>query len=65
MASRTIFVKIVFANLSAIMLSLINYERLEVDEFWTYADNKGKKYWLIYAYEHQSGAIVAYWGKRD
>jgi hypothetical protein len=24
-----------------------SYERLEVDEFWTYVGNKGKKYWLI------------------
>ncbi|KAA6304697.1 hypothetical protein EZS27_043655, partial [termite gut metagenome] len=35
------------------------YERLEVDEFWTYVGNKGKQYWLIYAYERQSGEIVA------
>ncbi|KAA6352004.1 hypothetical protein EZS27_000656 [termite gut metagenome] len=42
------------------------YERLEVDEFWTYVGNKGKKYWLIYAYERQGGEIVAYvWGKRN
>jgi IS1 family transposase len=28
--------------------------------------NKGKKYWLIYAYEPESAEIVAYvWGKRD
>jgi IS1 family transposase len=27
---------------------------------------KGKKYWLIYAYERQSSEIVAYvWDKRD
>ncbi|KAA6336032.1 hypothetical protein EZS27_015786 [termite gut metagenome] len=42
------------------------YERLEVDEFWTYVGNKSKKYRLIYAYERQSGEIVAYvWDKRD
>ncbi|KAA6327752.1 hypothetical protein EZS27_023282 [termite gut metagenome] len=42
------------------------YPCLEVDEFWTYVRNKGKKYWLIYAYERQSGEMVAYvWGKRD
>ncbi|KAA6317614.1 hypothetical protein EZS27_032257 [termite gut metagenome] len=42
------------------------YDTLEVDEFWTYVGNKGKKYWLIYAYERQSGEIVGYvWGKRD
>ncbi|KAA6305897.1 hypothetical protein EZS27_042448, partial [termite gut metagenome] len=43
-----------------------HYETLEVDEFWTYVGNKGKKYWLIYAYEREGGEIVAYvWGKRD
>jgi IS1 family transposase len=26
-----------------------------MDEFWTYVGNKGKKYWLIYAYERQVG----------
>ncbi|KAA6325943.1 hypothetical protein EZS27_024896 [termite gut metagenome] len=36
------------------------YPCLEVDEFWTYVGNKSKKYWLIYAYERQSGEIVAY-----
>jgi transposase-like protein len=42
------------------------YEALEVNEFWTYVGNKGKKYWLIYAYEREGGEIVAYvWGKRD
>jgi IS1 family transposase len=42
------------------------YTTLEVNEFWIYAGNKGKKYWLIYACESQSGEIVAYvWGKRD
>jgi transposase-like protein len=42
------------------------YKRLEVDDFWTYVGNKGKKYWLIYAYERQRGEIVAYvGGKRD
>jgi transposase-like protein len=35
-----------------------DYERLEVDEFWTYVGNKGKKYWLIYAYERPSGEMV-------
>ncbi|KAA6310816.1 hypothetical protein EZS27_037949 [termite gut metagenome] len=43
-----------------------HYEILEVNEFWTYVGNKGKKYWLIYAYERQSGEMVAYvWGKKD
>ncbi|KAA6300619.1 MAG: hypothetical protein EZS26_003225 [Candidatus Ordinivivax streblomastigis] len=34
----------------------------EADEFWTYVGNKGKKYWLLYAYEPQSGEVVAYVG---
>jgi IS1 family transposase len=42
------------------------YERLEVDEFWAYAGNKGKQYCLIYTYERQSGEMVSYvWGTRD
>jgi IS1 family transposase len=42
------------------------YPYLEMDEFWAYMENKSKKYWLIYAYERQSGEIVAYvWGKQD
>ena len=42
------------------------YQSLEVDEFWTYVGNKKHKVWLIYAYDRQSGEIVAYvWGKRD
>jgi hypothetical protein len=36
------------------------YERLEVDEFWTYVGNKDKKYWLTYAYEREGGEIVSY-----
>ena len=42
------------------------YERLEVDEFWTYVYRKKRKVWLIYAYDRDTGEIVAYvWGKRD
>ena len=42
------------------------YERLEVDEFWTYVYRKKRKVWLIYAYDRATGEIVAYvWGKRD
>jgi IS1 family transposase len=43
-----------------------HYQRLEVDEFWTYVGDKKQKYWLIYAYERETKGIVAYvWGKRD
>jgi IS1 family transposase len=42
-----------------------HYDRLETDEFWTYAGKKKNKIWLIYAYHRESGEIVAYvWGKR-
>ncbi len=42
------------------------YERLEVDEFWTYVGRKKRKVWLIYAYDRDTSEIVAYvWGKRD
>ena len=42
------------------------YSTLEVDEFWTYVENKSNKIWLIYAYERESGEIVCFvWGKRD
>jgi hypothetical protein len=43
-----------------------HYDRLEIDEFWTYEGKKKDKVWLIYAYHRGSGEIVAYvWGKRE
>jgi IS1 family transposase/transposase-like protein len=43
-----------------------HYERLEADEFWTYAGEKKHKKWLIYAYDRSGGEVVAFiWGKRD
>jgi IS1 family transposase/transposase-like protein len=43
-----------------------HYDRLEVDEFWTYVGNKKNKVWLIYAYHRATGEIVSYvWGKRN
>ena len=43
-----------------------HYNTLEVDEFWTYVGKKKNKIWLIYAYNRETGEIVAYvWGKRD
>jgi IS1 family transposase len=42
------------------------YDKLEVDEFWTYAGNKKNKIWLLYAYHRDTGEIVDYvWGKRN
>ena len=44
----------------------LHYDRLEVDEFWTFVGNKKNKVWLLYAYERKSGEMVAYvWGRRD
>jgi|GEM_PF-1742615 len=43
-----------------------HYDKLKVDEFWTYVVNKKNKLWLIYAYHIETGEIVAYvWGKRN
>lgn len=42
------------------------YKSLEVDEFWTFVGSKKNKQWLIYAYDRQTGEIVAYvWGRRN
>ncbi|WP_299065728.1 IS1 family transposase [uncultured Psychrobacter sp.] len=42
------------------------YERLEVDEFWTYVYQKKYKVWLIYAYDRATNEIIAYvWDKCD
>jgi IS1 family transposase len=43
-----------------------HYDKLEVDEFWTYVGNKQNKIWLIYAYHRTTGEIVGYvWGERN
>ena len=43
-----------------------DYAILEVDEFHTFVGSKQNKVWLQYAYERDSGEIVAFvWGKRD
>ena len=42
------------------------YRRLQIDEFWTYVGHKKNKVWLVYAYDPDTGEIVAYvWGKRN
>jgi len=47
-------------------LKLKHYDRLEIDEFWTFAQSKKNRKWLVYAYHRETGEIVAYvWGKRD
>jgi IS1 family transposase/transposase-like protein len=43
-----------------------HYDILEIDEFWTYVQNKKNKKWLIYAYHRATGEVVAYvWGSRN
>ena len=43
-----------------------HYTRLEIDELWTFVSSKKQRQWLIYAYDRDSGEIVAYvWGDRS
>lgn len=43
-----------------------HYNCLEVDELWTFVGSKKNRKWLIYAYDRESGEIVAYvWGDRS
>ena len=37
-----------------------HYKSIEVDEFWTYVQKKNNKQWLIYAYDRETGEIIAY-----
>jgi len=36
------------------------YDKLELDEFWTYVGKKSHKQWLLYAYHRKNGEIVAW-----
>jgi len=43
-----------------------HYSCLEIDELWTFVGSKNNKKWLLYAYDRQSGEIVAFvWGSRN
>ena len=43
-----------------------HYGCLEVDELWTFVGSKQDRHWLIYAYDRETGEIVAWvWGNRD
>ena len=45
---------------------LKHYDRLEIDEFWTFVRSKKNRKWLVYACHRETGEIVAYaWGKRN
>jgi len=42
------------------------YECIELDELYSFVQNKGKKVWIIYAYSRQTGEILAVtMGKRN
>jgi transposase-like protein len=38
------------------------YDRLEADEFWTYAGRKEHKVWLVYAYHCETGKLWGMYG---
>ncbi|SUO97256.1 Transposase and inactivated derivatives [Suttonella ornithocola] len=38
------------------------YQKLQIDEFWTYVGHKKNKIWLIYAYDPDSGEIWLLYG---
>ena len=43
-----------------------HYGTLEIDEFWTSVGKKGRKVWLIYAYDRRTGDIVVHiWKRRN
>ncbi len=43
-----------------------HYDKIEIDEFWTYVGKKKNKIWLIYAYHRATVEIIPYvWGKRN
>ncbi len=43
-----------------------HYERVQIDELWSYVGNKEKKGWLLYAYCAGNGEILAFaMGKRN
>jgi insertion element IS1 protein InsB len=43
-----------------------HYHKVQIDEQWSYVKKKQKKVWLLYAYCHESGEILAFsMGKRN
>jgi IS1 family transposase len=64
--SVTKVLKVLTSGIYTIQPKKKRYNRLEIDEFWTYIGEKKNKVWLIYAYHRESGEIAGYvWGKRD
>jgi hypothetical protein len=69
--SITKVLKVLKSNKYQIRPKQTHYDCLEIDEFWRYVGKKKNKVWLIYAYQRESGEIVAsngkfaVWGKRD
>lgn len=42
------------------------YQKLQVNEFWTYVGHKKNKVWLVYDYDLDTSEIVAFvWGKSN
>ena len=42
------------------------YDRIQIDELWSYVGKKKRKVWLLYAYCAESGEILAFtMGKRS
>ena len=37
-----------------------HYQTLQVDEFWTFVGKKRNKAWLVYAWDQESGKMVAH-----
>ena len=43
-----------------------HYQKLQVNEFWTYVGHKKNKVWLVYDYDLDTSEIVAFvWGKSN
>jgi serine kinase of HPr protein (carbohydrate metabolism regulator) len=52
--SITKVLKVLKSTKYLIKPKLSHYDRLEIDEFWTYAGKKKEKVWLIYAYHRRA-----------
>jgi IS1 family transposase len=58
--------KTLTSGIYAIQPKKEHYDRLEIDEFWTYVGEKKHKVWFIYVWYRESGEVMGYvWGKRE
>lgn len=64
--SKTRILK-VLANFSLVIEpKLKSYKSVQIDELWSYVQNKKTKSWLIYAYSGEEKEILAFaFGRRD